>query len=132
MAEERIQQLQALAEKQQKQMDEANAFANRQASQLAESQRQLQEAQQSIYNLTTAFQTLSTQPRPLTVSSAPKKKPELPPFDSKNVLIWIRRVEAAYARVGVVEAKDKFAWMESIFQVKLDPQIDAYLYGDNT
>ena len=131
-AEERLQQLTELAEKQQKQMDDANAFANRQAAQLEESQRQLREAQQTVLNLTTAFQALSTQPRPLTLNSAPKKKPELPPFDGKNVLIWIRRVEAAYSRVGVIEPKDKFAWMESIFQVKLDPQIDAYLYGSNT
>ena len=31
-----------------------------------------------------------------------------------------------------VDPKDKFAWLESIFQVNLDPQIDAYLYGTNT
>ena len=60
------------------------------------------------------------------------KKPELPPFDSKNILIWIRRIEAAYYRVGVVAAKDKFAWLESMFQVKMDPTIDSYLYGTNT
>lgn len=131
-AEERIAQLTELAEKQQRRMDEANEFANRQNAQLAESQRQLAQAQQTVLNLTNAFQAMSTQPQPLTMTQAPKKKPELPPFDSKNVLIWIRGVEAAYARVGVIEPKDKFAWMESIFQVKLDPQIDAYLYGDNT
>ena len=128
--------LQALAQKQSKQIEEGNAFANDMATQLQESKRQQEASQRSIADLTTAFNSLnsniSSQPRPLTLSSPPKKKPELPPFDSKNVLIWIRRVEAAYARVGVIEPKDRFAWMESVFQVGLDPQIDSYLYGTNT
>ena len=123
--------LKALAERQQQQIEEGNAFANRAAAQLEESQRQLQRSQDTVDSLTRAFNDLAAQPRPLTVSSAPKKKPELPPFDSKNVLILIRRVEAAYSRVGVVEPKDKFAWMESIFQVKIDPQIDLFLYTNN-
>ena len=132
LSEERFLALQALAEKQAKQIEEGNAFANKAAAQLQESQRQLEVSQQNLTDLTNAFNSLTSQSRPLTVSSAPKKKPELPPFDSKHVLIWIRRVEAAYSRAGVVQPKDKFAWMESIFQVKLDPQIDAYLYGNNT
>ena len=132
LSEERFLALQALAEKQAKQIEEGNAFANQAATQLQESQRQLEVSQQNLTDLTNAFNSLTSQSRPLTVSSAPKKKPELPPFDSKHVLIWIRRVEAAYSRAEVVQPKDKFAWMESIFQVKLDPQIDAYLYGNNT
>ena len=128
--------LQALATKQSKQIEDGNAFANDMASQLQEAKRQQEASQKSIQDLTNAFNNLnnsvSSQPRPLTLSSPPKKKPELPPFDSKNVLIWIRRVEAAYARVGIIEPKDRFAWMESIFQVGLDPQIDSYLYGTNT
>ena len=131
-SEERFLALQQLAEKQAKQIEEGNAFANQAATQLQESQRQLSVAQQNVADLTSAFNSLSTQGRPLTVTSAPKKKPELPPWDSKNVLVWIRRVESAYIRAGVVDPRDKFAWMESIFQVKLDPQIDAYLYGNNT
>ena len=125
-------QLQALAQTQAKQIEDGNAFQNQAAIQLQDSQRQLEATQKSLADLTAAFNSLSTQGRPLTVTSAPKKKPELPPFDSKNVLIWIRRIEAAYSRAGVIDPKDKFAWMESIFQVKLDPQIDAYLYGNNT
>lgn len=121
--EEKLLHLTRLAETQQKQMQEANDFANRQAEQLRRSQEQ-------VSQLTSAFQQLAAQPRP--ASSPPKKKPELPPFDSKNVLIWIRRTEAAYARVGVTEAKDKFAWLESMFQVKLNPRIDAFLYGSNS
>ena len=128
--EQKLQHFCNLAELQQKQMQEANEFAARQAEQLHASQQQLQESQQTVRNLSNAFQAISTQPRP--TSSAPKKKPELPPFDSKNILIWIRRTEAAYARVGVIEARDKFAWLESMFQVKLNPKIDAFLYGTNT
>ena len=132
LTEERFLQLQALAERQAKQIEDGNAFANQAATQLQESQRQLEVSQKNLTDLTAAFNSLSTQGRPLTVTAPPKKKPELPPFDSKNILVWIRRVEAAYCRAGVVDPKDKFAWMESIFQVKLDPQIDAYLYGPNT
>ena len=138
--DEQLARMMELQANQQKQMEAANEFATRQANQLLESQRQLQQAQDHISRLTEAFESLSTsqreqqqhqqqQPRPLTLTTAPKKKPELPPFDSKNILIWIRRVEAAYHRVGVVEAKDKFAWLESMFQVKLNPTIDKFLYN---
>ena len=137
--EEQLRQLRELAEaqqsqilKQQEQMDAANDYANLQTQQLQESRRQLDASQQSVSELTSAFRELSSQPRPLTVSTAPKKKPDLPQFDAKNILVWIRRVEAAYARVGIVEPKDKFSWLESVFPVKLDPQIDAYMYGTNT
>ena len=130
--EDKLLQLQQLSETQQKHMQEANDFAIRQAEQLQESQRQLQQSQQTVSRLTEAFQALSQQPPPLTLSTAPKKKPELPQFDSKNILIWIRRIEAAYSRVGVTEAQDKFAWLESMFQVKLNPRIDSFLYGSNT
>ena len=85
--EQKLQHFCNLAELQQKQMQEANEFAARQAEQLHASQQQLQESQQTVRNLSNAFQALSTQPRPTT--SAPKQKPELPPFDSKNILIWI-------------------------------------------
>ena len=137
--EEQLQQLRELAgaqqqqiQQQQQQMDEAKAHADVQTQQLLESKRQLEASQASVAELTSAFRDLTSTSRPLTVSTVPKKKPELPPFDSRNILIWIRRVEAAYNRAGVIEPKDKFSWMESIFQVKLDPQIDAYLYGTNT
>ena len=138
MTEEQIKQLQELALQQAKaleesarQLQEVKSYSDGQTEQLRESQRQLELAHNNIADLTSAFRDLSANPRPLTTSSAPKKKPELPPFDSKNVIVWIRRVEAAYSRVGVIEPKDKFAWMESIFQVKLDPQIDAYLYNSS-
>ena len=63
--EERIQALQALAEKQAKQIEEGNAFANRAATQLQESQRQLQQSQQAVVDLTNAFNALAAQPHPL-------------------------------------------------------------------
>ena len=135
-AQEQLAAMAELQAAQQQQMEAANTFANKQTEQLIESRRQLELAQQQISRLTEAFESLSTQqpqqPRPLTLTQAPKKKPELPPFDGKNILIWIRRIEAAYLRVGVTEAKDKFAWLESMFQVKLDPTIDSFLYGTNT
>ena len=135
-AEEQLAKMAELNAAQQKQMDAANLFANRQAEQLLDSQRQLQRAQEQIEKLTNVFESLSTQqqqtPRPLTLTTAPKKKPELPPFDRKNIIIWIRRVQAAYQRVGVVESRDKFAWLESMFQVGINPTIDAFLYGTNT
>ena len=135
--DQKVIHLTQLAEAQQRQMQAANDFANRQAEQLKSSydqlqqqQQQLQDSRDTISRLTSAFESLSTQPA--RAGGAPKKKPELPPFDSKNILIWIRRIEAAYARVGITEAVDKFAWLESMFQVGLNPRIDAFLYGTNT
>ena len=60
------------------------------------------------------------------------RKPELPDFDRKNVDIWIKRIEAAYTRVGIVNAKEKFAHLETKFKVDFDPQINEYLFGDAT
>ena len=66
-------------------------------------------------------------------STAPKpRKPELPDFDRKNIDIWIKRVEAAYTRVGIVDAKDKFAHLEAKIKVDFDPQINKYLFGEAT
>ena len=130
-ADQKILHLQQIATKQHQQLQEANAFAARQAAFLEQQQRQLEQSQNAVERLTTAFSNMSTQmasnSRP-----APKKKPDLPPFDRKNINIWIRRLLAAYDRVGVTEPRDKFAWLESIFQVGLDPKIDAFLYGTNS
>ena len=60
------------------------------------------------------------------------RKPDLPPFDRKNVEIWIRRVEAAYARVNCTSPALKFAHLESKFEVNQDPIVDGYLFGDAT
>ena len=58
------------------------------------------------------------------------KKPELPPFDKKNIEVWIKRVESAFLRVNCTDPKLKFAHLESKFQVGEDPTVDAYLYGE--
>ena len=130
-ADQKILYLQSIAEKQHQQLQEANAFASRQAEFLEQQARQLEQSQNAVERLTTAFSNMSTQ----MVSNTrppPRKKPDLPPFDRKNIHIWIRRLLAAYDRVGVTEPREKFAWLESIFQVKMDPKIDAYLYGTNS
>ena len=57
------------------------------------------------------------------------RKPDLPEFDSKNVEIWIKRVQAAYDRAGISLAKDKFAFLETKFAVGANPSIDEFLYG---
>ena len=129
--DQKILHLQKIAEKQHQQLQEANSFAARQAAFLEEQARQLQQSQDAVTRLTAAFSDMSTSmannPRP-----APKKKPDLPPFDRKNIHIWIKRLLAAYDRVGVTEPRDKFAWLESIFQVNMDPKIDSFLYGTNS
>ena len=60
------------------------------------------------------------------------RKPDLPPFDKKNIDIWIKRVEAAYARVNCTNPSLKFAHLESKFEVNADPIVDGYLFGDAT
>ena len=115
--EEQLLAMQTMAATQQKQLEEANEFARKQQEFLNESQRQLQQSQQTVASLTTAFQNMATTmetnqnhqpPRPQ------RKKPELPPFDPANIQIWIRRVNAAYSRAGIDTAKDKFAYLGSI------------------
>ena len=60
------------------------------------------------------------------------RKPDLPVFDKKNVEVWIRRVEAAYARVNCVSPALKFAHLETKFEVNADPIVDGFLFGDAT
>ena len=68
-----------------------------------------------------------------TVSTdGPRKRPDLPKFDAKNIDIWIRRTEAAYCRAAVTTATDKFAFLESLFDVGFNPKIDEFLYGAAT
>ena len=58
------------------------------------------------------------------------RKPDLPVFDKKNVEIWIKRVEAAYARVHCTSPALKFAHLEAKFDVGADPVVDEFLFGD--
>ena len=66
------------------------------------------------------------------IAAQPKKKPELPQFDTRNIEVWIRRVEAAFDRVSIVSARDKFVHLESKFSVGANPKIDEFLYGAAT
>ena len=68
----------------------------------------------------------------LTVSSnrgASHKKPELPPFDMRNIESWIRRVENAFLRVNITDPKLKFAHLESVIAVDLHPTINQLFNG---
>ena len=65
------------------------------------------------------------------ISSKPKK-PELPAFDTQNIEIWLKRVEAAYTRAGVTTPKDKFAFLEAKIAVDTNPRINDFLFGDAT
>ena len=57
------------------------------------------------------------------------KKPELPPFDKKNVHLWIKRVESAYQRANITLAKDKFAHLEPKFPVDFNVTVNDFLFG---
>ena len=59
-----------------------------------------------------------------------RKKPEIPSFDKGHVDIWIRRMENSYIRAGITAAKEKFAFLETKFNVDVDPKINEFLYGD--
>ena len=65
-------------------------------------------------------------------SKVSKKRPDLPPFDRKNIEAWIRRTENAFTRAEVKEARDKFAHLESVISVDLHPSINAYFSGSAT
>ena len=60
------------------------------------------------------------------------KKVELPTFDKSNIHTWIRRVEAAFGRAGVTLPKDKFFFIESKIDVKINPKINEFLCGPST
>ena len=75
------------------------------------------------------MQTLAAALQGMRVSS---RKPDLPPFDPKNIDIWLKRVDNAYWRSGVTDAKDKFAFIEPKFTVDADPRINEFLFGEGT
>ena len=79
-----------------------------------------------------AIQAATAAANALAAAQARVKKPELPPFDKKNVDIWIQRMEAAYTRAGVTTAKDKFAYLEPKFPVDFNVTINSFLFGEAT
>ena len=67
-----------------------------------------------------------------TPSAPRRKRPDLPTFDKSNIDIWIRRVEAAYAREDITDPKQKFAFLESIIGVNMGPTINSFMFGEAT
>ena len=125
---DQLQQANEMLQQQQQQMVDAQATFDAQAQQLRESAEQLRQQQNTINQLSSAFQSLTAT---TASSSAPRKKPEMPPFDQQNVLIWLKRLQAAYDRAGVTRAKDKFAYLESTFDISFNPIINDYLFESN-
>ena len=117
-----------IVQQQQQQMVDAQATFDAQARQLEESARQMREQQQTINQLSSAFSTLTTT---TASSTSSRKKPDLPPFDQQNVLIWLKRLQAAYDRANVTLAKDKFAFLESMFDITFNPIINNFLFNSN-
>ena len=79
-----------------------------------------------------ALQTLSLNPTASSAQPPRRKRPDLPALDKNQIEIWVKRVEAAYTREGVTEAKDKFAFIESIIGVNMGPEINSFMFGDPT
>ena len=116
-----------IVQQQQQQMVDAQAAFDAQQRQLEESARQMDRQQQTINQLSSAFSTLTT----TTASTSGRKKPDMPAFDQQNVLIWIKRLTAAYDRANVVLPKDKFAYLESTFDISFNPIINDFLFNSN-
>ena len=119
-----------MLQQQQQQMRDAQATFDAQALQLRESAEQMRQQQQTINQLSSAFQTLTTT-NAATAPSASRKKPEMPVFDQQNIMVWLKRLQAAYDRAGVTLAKDKFAFLESTFDINFNPTINKFLYNSN-
>ena len=85
--------------------------------------------QQALSFANSLSATTSLLEKSLAINANHKRKPELPPWDPKNLEAWIRRTENAFVRAGVKEPKDKFAFLESIISVDLHPSINKYFSG---
>ena len=129
---EQLQKANDMLMQQQQQMVDAQATFDAQAQQLRDSAEQMRQQQQTINQLSSAFQTLTTATAASTTApSSHRKKPEMPPFDQQNILVWIKRLLAAYDRAGVTQAKDKFAYLESTFDITFNPIINDFLFNSN-
>ena len=129
---EQLKQASDMVNRQQQQMVDAQAAFDAQQQQLQESAERMRQQQQTIDQLASAFTTLTTATSAATTTtSSHRKKPDMPPFDQQNILIWIKRLTAAYDRAGVVLAKDKFAYLESTFDITFNPIINNFLFNSN-
>ena len=124
--EEQLAEFRRIAEQQQAQLQR---YEQQQEAQMAA----FQQSQQSVAQLSQALAALTANGTASTAQPGPqRKRPEMPPWDPKRINVWIRRLTAAYQRAGVVSAKDKFAFLESTFEVAASPKINEFLYGTNT
>ena len=116
--------------------DDSNNFADaeeevRPASTMA-TQEQLDAIRDQLRNEIRAEVRNETAASAATVPDAIKRKPEIPPFDKKNVDHWIRRTENAFIRALCNTPREKFAFLETKFSVDFNPRINEYLWGDPT
>ena len=124
--EEQLAKFRRIAEQQQAQLQR---YEQQQEAQMAA----FQQSQQSVAQLSQALAALTANGTASTAQpGTQRKRPEMPPWDPKRINVWIRRLTAAYQRAGVVSAKDKFAFLESTFEVAASPKINEFLYGTNT
>ena len=128
---EQLQRANEMLQQQQQQMVDAQATFDAQSQQLRESAEQMRRQQDTINQLSSAFQTLTTTNAATAAPSSSRRKPEMPPFDAQNINVWIKRLTAAYDRAGVVAAKDKFAFLESTFDISFNPTINNFLFNTN-
>ena len=94
----------------------------------------LEAATQAAASATAALQALAlaNNTRPNSTPAQNRKRPDLPAFDKTKIHIWIKRVEAAYAREDVTNPKQKFAFLESIIGVNMGPIINGFMFGEAT
>ena len=136
--EEQLAEFRRIAEQQQQQLQQYEQYQresqHRFELQQQEHARRYEQSQATVAQLSAALSALTTHAASLPTAVPPpqRKKPELPPFDAKHINRWIDRLNAAYQRAGVVNAKDKFAFLESTFEVAANPRINKYLYGTNS
>lgn len=60
------------------------------------------------------------------------RKPTLPPFDTKNIESWLRRIDAAFDRLNITDPKLKFANLDEKILSDQDPVIDDFMAGPPT
>ena len=67
-----------------------------------------------------------------TSSQQSMRRPTLPVFDPLNIDNWIRRVESAFSRLNITDAKIKFANIDEKIDVNSDPNINRFMNGPST
>ena len=60
------------------------------------------------------------------------RKPTLPPFDPKNIDVWLKRMDAAFDRLKIVDPRLKFAHLDEKIPADKDPRINDYMWGAPT